>query len=362
MNGKHLPTSTNASRAGISGCVSGNLASPNLTSPEQQTYAEPARDRLFQERCSASSAGIHEWMPDQRPSRSRNYPGGGSMARLPSSPDTQGFSHCLSTGVHDGATNQPDSADHAILRGPPRTIRGEYLQHVTSYIHPPGRVGYDFEYEASAISHHNSPCDLEGRGGLWLTPMAEEIREIGSDLELPSPGFCSGVGEMTNATVPNSPYTGTHRSKESSWGYGSNGYYSSPPHSPDPGQQIQEWPNESPDQMKPRRQRTHDLASIPPTIPAPPFKCNAPGCDGRFKRQEHLKRHLKSHTNEKPYVCWVPDCNKSFSRNDNLNVHYTTTHGKKGGRNRYVATLDESSSDYDPNFRGGLTSDGRPLR
>ncbi|OJD19627.1 hypothetical protein AJ78_00484 [Emergomyces pasteurianus Ep9510] len=368
MTGKRLSTSANTVQAGLSGFVSGNLACPGLKNPEQQMYEDPGSVRLFQECCSASNTESREWIPDQSPLR--NCAGSMSismdewlMDRIPNSPDTPNLVHCLSAGLQDGAMHQPGSTDHAILGAPPsRPIRGEHLRHATSYIHPPGRVGYDFGYEASAIPHSNLPCDLEGRGGPWLTPMAEEIGEIESSLGLPSQGFCSAVGEMTHSGAPNSSYNTTHRAKESSWGYSSNGYYASPPHSPDPGHPIQEWPKESPGQMKPRQQRTHDLSSIPPTIPAPLFKCDAPGCDGRFKRQEHLKRHLKSHTNEKPHVCWVPDCNKSFSRNDNLKVHYATTHGKKGGRNRYVATLDEDSSDYDPSFRGRLTPDGRPLR
>jgi hypothetical protein len=36
------------------------------------------------------------------------------------------------------------------------------------------------------------------------------------------------------------------------------------------------------------------------------------------------------------------------------------THTRRGGRNRYVATLDETSPDYDPEFRGQLSFDGRP--
>ncbi|OGM39261.1 regulatory protein brlA [Aspergillus bombycis] len=104
------------------------------------------------------------------------------------------------------------------------------------------------------------------------------------------------------------------------------------------------------------------LENLPSIIKQVQFKCKEPGCKGRFKRQEHLKRHMKSHSKEKPHVCWVPNCERAFSRSDNLNAHYTKTHSKRGGRNRYVATLDESSPDYDPDFRGQLTLDGRPIR
>ncbi|KAJ6168091.1 hypothetical protein N7497_000934 [Penicillium chrysogenum] len=92
------------------------------------------------------------------------------------------------------------------------------------------------------------------------------------------------------------------------------------------------------------------------------FKCKIIGCRMGFKREDHLERHTRSHLKEKPYVCWVPGCHRTFSRRDNLKVHCTKTHTRRGGRNRYVATLDEASPDYDPEFRGQLSLDGRPLR
>ncbi|KAK2762287.1 hypothetical protein FQN54_001297 [Arachnomyces sp. PD_36] len=104
------------------------------------------------------------------------------------------------------------------------------------------------------------------------------------------------------------------------------------------------------------------LENLPSIIRQVQFRCKIPDCKGKFKRQEHLKRHMKSHSQEKPHVCWVPGCNRGFSRSDNLNAHYAKTHSKRGGRNRYVATLDESSPDYDPDFRGPLTAEGRPIR
>lgn len=46
-------------------------------------------------------------------------------------------------------------------------------------------------------------------------------------------------------------------------------------------------------------------------------------CDRRFKRQEHLKRHVRSlHMGEKPFNCTL--CGKKFSRSDNLNQHIKT--------------------------------------
>ena len=98
------------------------------------------------------------------------------------------------------------------------------------------------------------------------------------------------------------------------------------------------------------------------------FLCEVEGCvdkegkQKRFKRQEHLKRHVKTaHLEKKQYKCWVPCCKTDpFSRGDNLITHLNT-HRKASSRNRYVATLDPHSEFYDPDWRGDIDCNGFPV-
>ncbi|CAO3624074.1 unnamed protein product [Mucor fragilis] len=52
------------------------------------------------------------------------------------------------------------------------------------------------------------------------------------------------------------------------------------------------------------------------------FECPLPSCGKIFKRLEHMKRHLRTHTLERPYLCDL--CGKRFSRSDNLAQHKKT--------------------------------------
>ncbi|KAJ0425509.1 fungal-specific transcription factor domain-containing protein [Aspergillus carlsbadensis] len=61
-------------------------------------------------------------------------------------------------------------------------------------------------------------------------------------------------------------------------------------------------------------------------------KCSI--CSITFRRPEHLKRHFRSHTKEKPFEC--TQCGRYFSRTDTLHRHELSHHtvGTDGGKDR----------------------------
>jgi hypothetical protein len=61
---------------------------------------------------------------------------------------------------------------------------------------------------------------------------------------------------------------------------------------------------------------------------------NGVQCPKIFKRQEHMKRHYRTHDGDAEHSCLL--CMRKFGRNDNCQDHYYThvkKPGKKGGRN-----------------------------
>lgn len=66
--------------------------------------------------------------------------------------------------------------------------------------------------------------------------------------------------------------------------------------------------------------------------------CPVSQCMRRFKRLEHLKRHMRIHTLERPFACTYPGCQKNFSRSDNLSQH-VKTHKKHEDKKRMQPQL-----------------------
>ncbi|KAG0233835.1 hypothetical protein BGW41_001367 [Actinomortierella wolfii] len=55
------------------------------------------------------------------------------------------------------------------------------------------------------------------------------------------------------------------------------------------------------------------------------------GCNMVFTRSEHLARHERKHTGEKPFKCIVANCTRTFSRYDNM-IQHTQTHSDRSKR------------------------------
>lgn len=102
-----------------------------------------------------------------------------------------------------------------------------------------------------------------------------------------------------------------------------------------------------------RRARSATVSELGP-YPQKSHSCPIPMCGRLFKRLEHLKRHVRTHTQERPYFCHL--CNKAFSRSDNLAQHRRTHETSADGsapseeemeeeRDAMEASLDDAEAD-----------------
>ncbi|KAJ5263541.1 hypothetical protein N7478_011146 [Penicillium angulare] len=94
-----------------------------------------------------------------------------------------------------------------------------------------------------------------------------------------------------------------------------------------------------------RRARSATMMELGP-YPQKSHSCPIPSCGRLFKRLEHLKRHVRTHTQERPYPC--PYCSKAFSRSDNLAQHRRIHEAQQDGQP--VATeedLENEENDFE---------------
>jgi uncharacterized Zn-finger protein len=83
------------------------------------------------------------------------------------------------------------------------------------------------------------------------------------------------------------------------------------------------------------------LQSVPIVSRTRPHRCVKKGCGRAFIRAEHLVRHLRTHTGERPFKCRF--CAKKFARNDELKRH-----GKAHGNIHGLDSLFEAAMIMEP--------------
>lgn len=106
-----------------------------------------------------------------------------------------------------------------------------------------------------------------------------------------------------------------------------------------------------------RRARSATVMELGTPYPQKSHSCPIPACGRIFKRLEHLKRHVRTHTQERPYIC--PYCSKAFSRSDNLAQH-KRTHDRGDGVEGSFNLSAEEEEEYSGEDQLGSLDDASP--
>jgi len=214
---------------------------------------------------------------------------------------------------------------------------------VKQQIYPSPELGYcSMDEIQKGHFEAGSPTEYFVSGSPWSnSPLVDQY----IDGRHPSPDHCDGhVSNLSQAIVPSSTYNNSNMAAAAANLFGMFSIFEGTP------------------TYKQRRRRANSCTNInvnnsPPRSNSTPYPlktytCPLPTCGRLFKRLEHLKRHVRTHTMERPYSCQV--CGKRFSRSDNLAQHRKT---HERSLSNSPPPSDDGSCTSDLSYEEGIVND-----